>query len=151
MSKQKDYKNYYRVQLTKSGVRRWCRVHIVVAMAWIPNPNNKKEVNHKFGKKYDNRASQLEWMTRSENLEHARQNGLKRGKSKKKKNMKKLIHKSNLSNEKLDMSLYCQVWNEDRIRFTEQDNGNICVYSGCAIELTKQQIIDLAEEIKKTL
>lgn len=88
MSAQKDYKNYYRVQLTKNKIRRWCRVHIVVAMAWIPNPENKTEVNHKFGLKWDNRASQLEWMTRLENLEHARQNGLKRGKNKIKKNGK---------------------------------------------------------------
>lgn len=81
---QRDYKNYFRVKLTKEKKRKWCRVHIVVAIAWIPNPDNKPEVNHVLGKKWDNRASQLEWMTRLENLQHARDNKIHRGKNKKK-------------------------------------------------------------------
>lgn len=50
--------------------------HIIVAMAWIENPENKPEVNHKWGVKKDNRVSELEWSTRSENRIHAYRLGL---------------------------------------------------------------------------
>lgn len=58
---------YMRLQL---GDRKNHSVHILVAQAFIPNPENKPEVNHKHGKKSDNRASQLGWSAHKENLVH---------------------------------------------------------------------------------
>ena len=55
---------------------RCCRLHILVAAAFIPNPYGKPIVNHKRGKKKDCRASQLEWVTLSENTQHAWDFGL---------------------------------------------------------------------------
>lgn len=67
-----DGSGYLRVKLDGEN----CRLHILVALAFIPNPENKPVVNHKHGKKHDCRASQLEWATISENTKHAWDHGL---------------------------------------------------------------------------
>jgi hypothetical protein len=56
-------------------------VHRLVAEKYIPNPQNKKTVNHKDGNRSNNHVDNLEWVTRRENCEHARLNGLSEKKS----------------------------------------------------------------------
>lgn len=51
-------------------------IHRIVATAYIPNPDNKREVNHINGNKHDNRSINLEWATSQENSQHACRTGL---------------------------------------------------------------------------
>ena len=60
-------KGYLKVGLTKDGIRSMFRVHRLVAEAFIPNPDNKPEVDHINGDRKDNRAENLRWMTHKEN------------------------------------------------------------------------------------
>lgn len=74
-----ECKGYHRVILTKNAKHKSPFVQRLVAEAFIPNPENKKEVNHLNGVKTDNRACNLEWVTPSENMKHAYDKGLKKG------------------------------------------------------------------------
>jgi len=72
----KDRAEYHSVTILQSGKRRTQFVHRLVAEAFLGNPFNKAEVNHLNGIKTDNRLENLEWVTHSENMQHAHDNGL---------------------------------------------------------------------------
>lgn len=72
-------KEYLEVCLSKHNKQRYFYIHRLVATAFLPNPENKPEVNHINGKKGDNRVENLEWFTRQENIQHAWKTGLSKG------------------------------------------------------------------------
>lgn len=73
--KQKKRKNgYCEISLRNKDGGRWFLVHRLVAMAFIPNPENKPQVNHKDENKENNSVENLEWMTSQENLNYGEHN-----------------------------------------------------------------------------
>lgn len=64
---------YYRVRLWLNGYAKNFLVHRLVAEAFIQNPNQKPEVNHKDGDKSNNCVENLEWVTGTENKRHCRE------------------------------------------------------------------------------
>lgn len=67
----------YRRVVLWNGERNRMAIHRLVAMTYIPNPDNLPMVNHKDGNKLNNHYSNLEWCTCSENTRHAFATGLR--------------------------------------------------------------------------
>src|SRR5689334_11560227 len=65
---------YWTVAFIKNGTYKHLKVHRLVALAFIPNPENKRTVNHINCIKADNSVENLEWNTHGENLKHAYRN-----------------------------------------------------------------------------
>ena len=73
--------SYYKIKLhfridLKTRMRKSYYIHRLVAQTFIPNPENKPQVNHKDGNKLNNHIDNLEWVTQSENMIHASITGL---------------------------------------------------------------------------
>lgn len=119
------HSGYYHLTLVKNKSNKNKLVHRLVAETFIPNPNNKPNVNHKDGDKTNYNIDNLEWVTRSENLLHSFSNNLH--KSKLTLDNVKEIKKSKLSNPELakkfnvNASHICRIkngikWN-DRLKY----------------------------------
>lgn len=70
----KDKGGYLRVNLSKNSVTSTNTLHRLVAEAFIPNPDNKPEVDHINENKTNNRVDNLEWTTRKDNLNYGTRN-----------------------------------------------------------------------------
>lgn len=70
---------YIYISLYKNKKRKTYKLHRLVAITFLENPNNKSQVNHIDGNKQNNKVSNLEWCTQSENQIHAFKNRLNYG------------------------------------------------------------------------
>lgn len=98
---------YRYVVLSKPGYTKNALVHRLVAEAFIPNPNNLPQVNHKDGDKNNNTVENLEWCTASYNIRHAYDNGLMIYSSD-----EHMKHMSELGRNKVCKSIICIETNE---------------------------------------
>jgi len=71
-----DNYGYMQVILYNGETRKTGKVHRLVGKAFIENPENKPQINHKDGNKKNNHVSNLEWLTNRENKKHAIDTGL---------------------------------------------------------------------------
>ena len=78
LSKTMTTTGYYKVELTKDGIRKSLKVHRLVAYAFIPRTEGKPYINHKDGNPLNNVVDNLEWCTQKENVNHALNIGLKK-------------------------------------------------------------------------
>jgi hypothetical protein len=108
---------YIRVELWSDGVGRKYLLHRLLAESFIPNPENKPQINHKDGDKQNNHLNNLEWTTQSENQLHAYRNGLQIG-----------YRASYPLSEKHKQALCGSRWNYERhIYYLEGENfDNLC-------------------------
>lgn len=70
-----DKDGYLYVNLYNNGYRKKMKIHRLVAQAFIPNPQNKPEVNHIDENKQNNMVENLEWLTSKENSNYGTRNG----------------------------------------------------------------------------
>jgi len=89
-----DKAGYLKVGLYKGYKGITTTVHRLVALTFLPNPENKPQVNHKNGKKWDNRVENLEWCTMAENRQHAFATGLQSQKGEKNTQAKLTLEKA---------------------------------------------------------
>lgn len=72
----KSGNGYYYVNLTKNKIQKKLYIHRLVGKSFIPNPENKPEINHINGIKTDNSLKNLEFCTAKQNIQHGWQTGL---------------------------------------------------------------------------
>lgn len=66
--------DYLRVCLVNNGKKSSVSVHQLIALTYLPNPDNLPQVNHKDENKLNNRVENLEWVTATENANHGTRN-----------------------------------------------------------------------------
>ena len=99
ISKEKIFKyridkyGYALFRFTKNNKRKNILGHRLVALAFLPNPENKPQVNHIDGNKLNNNMDNLEWNTAKENVNHSWRNGLSNSKKGKDSHLSKLTEK----------------------------------------------------------
>lgn len=128
-----ENKNGYQfLRVEEKGKRIRIAIHRLVAIHFIPNPDNKPQINHINSIKNDNRLENLEWCTAKENIQHSVKAGtffsekrLKYTDSKKGTQPKQLIgHKVIGKNNAKSIPIF--LFNADRVFIKEYESQNLC-------------------------
>ena len=128
-----DKKGYLQVDLKK----KYIKVHRIVAETFIPNPENKPQINHIDGNKSNNSVENLEWCTQSENQKHAYKNGLKPKSMKRAKSLevKQLLdkHREEINDKRKMPVIATNLKTGEKHRFESQSEASrqLGVYQNC--------------------
>ena len=71
-----DNTGYYQTSFTENRKKRYVRIHRLMAIAFIPNPEGLSSINHIDGNKLNNKLENLEWSSNASNTKHAYDNNL---------------------------------------------------------------------------
>ncbi len=129
-----DGHGYLTVNFCINGLHYTKKIHRLVANAFLPNPENKKCVNHKNGVKTDNHLGNLEWNTHSENSKHSHDIGLQipsKGES---------HYKSKLTEKQAVFIKYRLIGNFKIIHIARKFKVNPVVISGIKRKITWRHI-----------
>lgn len=85
----KNSKHYCHCGLCKNGKSKTISVHRIIALTFMPNPDNLPQVNHIDGNKENNKVSNLEWISNLENIKHSYKIGLRKEQVEKLRNINK--------------------------------------------------------------
>lgn len=127
LKNQLNTKGYPTIRLTILGKKTTIIIHREVALAFIPNPQNKETVNHKNGIKTDNRVENLEWCTNQENIAHSfrvlGRKGIMTGKFGKDNPHSKPVEQYTLSGKKIKTY--------ESVEFAEKETGVVNISMSC--------------------
>lgn len=139
-----DHKGYVRIGLHNGIKQRKFFVHQLVGIAFIPNPENKPQVNHVFGNKKDNRVEVLEWATPSEDGFHKYRIGLVKKRFGSEHWLSKKVYQYNFDGELIN------VWGSVNEIFRTLGVNRKCInqkrsygYHWSLKELTKEQVLEI--------
>jgi hypothetical protein len=123
-------RGYKKVNLCKNGSIKRIYVHRLIAETFLPNPENKPQVNHINGIKSDNRLENLEWVTPSENGKHAFKIGLNKSYNKNATNNPNYRHGKKTVINKKSFCLYCKK------EFIAKYINSVCCSKSCHCNYT---------------
>lgn len=130
-------------------------VHRLVAKAFIPNPDNKPQVNHRDGCKINACATNLEWVTNGENLQHAFSTGLKKAQRGEENGMAKLKNNDAVyireNPEGLTLEQLAREFGIDITNVSLIQRGKTFKEAGGKIRKAKKRSPNVPEEIKEKI
>ena len=100
-----DKDGYRIISLSKNKEAFTLKIHRLLGIVFIDNPENKPQINHKNRIKYDNNLSNLEWVTQSENMLHSYRNGTRKSIMNGMNPYSKTVYKYDLNKNLIDVYL----------------------------------------------
>ena len=131
LTAQKKQSGYIGCSLSKNGVVKHYKVHRLVAEAFIPNIENKPQINHINGIKTDNNVYNLEWCTARENINHSFRAGLSKGRRDGENKLSKKVRQYSLN------GAFIKEW-ESAMQIQRELGFNNSAISACCLNKQKQ-------------